>query len=198
VAEHESVVILLMKTIRYKLHFATLAVAALVFLLAKNLYLPYWISNFDFFHFALMGALHSSCIALSLRTRKATRPIIVVCFITLATLWSAATPVLGLWASIIWTPLSDFLPQHQWGYLPFLAGSAIGASGYWLIVRQFWLKSLRGVDWLRTVALCLLATSLSVVALDVLKPSWSHFADHHCMVVCFLDFTVLERGERFH
>jgi hypothetical protein len=172
VANHDSVVIPLMKTIRYKLHFATLAVAALLFLLAKDLYLPSWISNFDFFHYALMGALHSTCIAISLRDRKTTRPIIVMCFITIAALWSGATPVFGLWVSIIWVPLSDFLRQHQLGYLSiFLTGSAIGASGYWLLVRQFWLKSFRGMDWLRTVALCLLGTLLSVVALDVLKPS---------------------------
>jgi hypothetical protein len=161
-----------MKAIRYKLHFATLTVAGIVFLLAKNLSLPYWISNFDFFHYGLMGALHATCIVISLRDRNAARPIIALCFITLATLWSAATPILGLWGSSIWVPLSDFLRRNQLGALSiFLTGSAIGASGYWLLVRQFWLKSLGRADWLRTVALCLVATSLPEVFLRVLNPS---------------------------
>jgi hypothetical protein len=161
-----------MKAIRYKLHFATLTVAAVVFLLAKDLALPYWISNFNFFHYGLMGALHATCIVVSLRDRKVARPIIAACFITLATVWSAATPILGLWGSIFWAPFDDFLRRNQLGTLAmFLTGSAIGASGYWLLVRQFWLKSLRRADWLRTVALCLVATSLSAVALDVLHPS---------------------------
>ena len=69
---------LVMKAIRYKLHFATLTVAGVVFLLAKNLFPPYWISNFDFFHYGLMGALHATCVAVSLRDRKAARPFIVL------------------------------------------------------------------------------------------------------------------------
>jgi hypothetical protein len=161
-----------MKAIRYKLHFATLTVAVVVFLLAKDLALPYWVSNFDFFHYGLMGALHATCIVVSLRDRKVARPIIALCFITLATVWSAATPILGLWGSIFWAPFYDFLRRNQLGTLSiFLTGSAIGASGYWLLVRQFWLKSLRLADRLRTVALCVVATSLSAVALDVLNPS---------------------------
>jgi len=169
-----------MKAIRYKLHFATLTVAAVVFLLAKDLALPYWISNFDFFHYGLMGALHATCIVVSLRDRKVARPIIALCFITLATVWSAATPILGLWGSIFWAPFYDFLHRNQLGTLAmFLTGSAIGASGYWLLVRRFWLKSLRRADWLRTVALCVAATLLSLLTLDmldtvargVLKPS---------------------------
>jgi hypothetical protein len=57
-----------------------------------------------------------------------------------------------------------------------LTGSAIGASGYWLLVRQFWLKSLRRADWLRTVALCVVGTLLSAVAVDALNPSTEIFS----------------------
>src|ERR1700730_4017598 len=64
-----------MKAIRYGFHFASLTVAAVIFWLAKDLYLPYWISNFDFFHYALMGALHATSIVVSLRDRRATHPI---------------------------------------------------------------------------------------------------------------------------
>ncbi len=161
----------IMKAIRYKLHFAALTVAVVVFLLAKGVALPSWISNFDFFRYGLMGALHATCIVVSLRDRKAARPVVSLFFITLATVWSAATPILGLWGSVFWVPFSDFLRRNQLGALSIvLTGSAIGASGYWLLVRQFWLRSLRPTDLLRTVALCMAATLLSTFALEVLNP----------------------------
>lgn len=53
------------------------------------------------------------------------------------------------------------------GYAIFLTGSAIGASGYWLLVRLFWLKSLRRADWLRTISLCVTATLLVEAVLGV-------------------------------
>jgi hypothetical protein len=162
-----------MTVIRYGVHFATLTVAAVTFWLAKDLYLPYWISNFDFFHYALMGALHAGCIVISLRVHRVTHPIIafpiyVVFFVMLATLLSAVTPVLGLWGSIVWAPLGDVLRENHLGtYAIFLSGSAIGASGYWLLMRLFWLKSLRWGDWLRTALLCVAATCLAGLALDM-------------------------------
>jgi len=165
--------VLAMKVIRYGLHFATLAVAAVIFWLAKDLYLPYWISNFDFFHYALMGALHATCIVVSLRDHRATHsiiafPIYALCFIMLITILSAATPILGLWGSIVWAPLGDILREkHLGGYSILLTGSAIGASGYWLLARLFWLKSLRRVDWLRTLSLCVTATLLAELALGM-------------------------------
>jgi hypothetical protein len=156
-----------MKVIRYGLHFAALTVAAVTFWLAKDLYLPYWISDFDYFHYALMGALHAACIVISLRDHRSPHPIIAfpiyaLCFVLLATLLSAVTPILGLWGSIVWAPISDILREnHLGGYMIFLTGSAIGASGYWLLIRLFWLKSLRRADWLRTALLCVAATSLA-------------------------------------
>lgn len=162
-----------MKVIRYGLHFATLTVAAVIFWLAKDLYLPYWISNFDFFHYALMGALHATCIVVSLRVHRATHPVIAfpvyaLCFIMLVTILSAVTPILGLWGSIVWTPFENVLVEKHLGdYAIFLTGSAIGASGYWLLVHLFWLKSLRRVDWLRTVSLCVTATLLAALALGM-------------------------------
>jgi hypothetical protein len=155
-----------MKAIRYGVHFPALTVAAVIFWLARDVHLPYRISNFDFFQYALMGALHATCIVVSLRDHSATHrigafPIQALCFVMLATILSAATPILGLWGSIVWAPLADILREkHLGGYAIFLTGSAIGASGYWLLVRLFWLKSLRRVDWLRTVSLCVTATFL--------------------------------------
>ncbi len=128
-----------MTVIRYGLHFAALTVAAVTFWLLKDRYLPYWISNFDFFHYALMGALHAVCIVISLRVYRVTHPIIAfpiyaLLFVMLATLLSAVTPVLGLWGSIVWAPLGDILRENHLGtYAIFLTGSAIGVSGYWLL-----------------------------------------------------------------
>ena len=161
-----------MKAIRYGLHFAALTVAAVIIWLAKDLHLPYWISNIDFFHYGLMGALHATCIVVSLRNRRATHPAIAspiyaACFVMLATILSAATPILGIWGSIVWAPFADILREkHLGGYAILLTGSAIGASGYWLLVRLFWLKSLRRSDWLRTVSLCVTTTLLAVFVLD--------------------------------
>ena len=162
-----------MKAIRYGLHFATLTVAAVIFWLAKDLYLPYWISNFDFFHYALMGALHATCVVISLRDHRATHliiafPIYALCFIMLVTILSAATPTLGFWGAIVWVPLDYILREkHLGGYSIFFTGSAIGASGYRLLMRLFWLKSLRRTDWLRTVSLCVTATLLAELALGM-------------------------------
>jgi hypothetical protein len=95
-------------------------------------------------------------------------PIYALCFIMLVTILSVATSILGLWGSIVWAPLDDILREkHLSGYSIFLTGSAIGASGYWLLVRLFWLKSLRRADWLRTLSLCVTATLLTELALGM-------------------------------
>jgi hypothetical protein len=162
-----------MRTIRYDLHFATLAVAAAILWLVRNVYPPYWISSFDFFHYALMGALHATSIVISLRRRRTNHPsvpfpIYAAGFITLAAVLSAFTPFMGLWGSIVWYPFDRILRERDLGAdTIFLTGSAIGASGYWLLVRVFWLKSLRRADWLRTVALCVTATLLALCALHM-------------------------------
>jgi hypothetical protein len=169
-----------MKSIRYSLHFSLLIVAGLLYWLAKNVYLPAWLANFDFFHFGLMGLLHATAIVVSLRDRKAVRPVLALCFIiALATTWAALTPVMGMWSLIVLPDrLVDALHDHHHVLRDislFLGGSAIGASGYWLLVRWFCLKSLRSTDWLRTVGLCMAATTLSVIAADLLNPSVDFF-----------------------
>ena len=126
-----------------------------------------------FFITRLMGALHATCIVVSLRDHRATHPIIAfpiyaLCFIMLVTILSAATPILGLWGSIVWAPFADILREKHLGeYAILLTGSAIGASGYWLLVRLFWLKSLRRADWIKTVSLCVAATLLAELALGM-------------------------------
>lgn len=163
-----------MKSIRYRLHFSLLIVALLVFWLLEGIHFSISVSNFDFFQFGLMGVLHATALVVSFRDRKANNPFIALCFIMLAGFWSAATPMVGLWGSIAWTPivrapLSESLRSSDIGFaIIFLTGSAIGAAGYWLLVRLFWLKSLRRVDCLRTVALCVGATLLALSAIEVL------------------------------
>jgi hypothetical protein len=49
-----------MKAIRYGIHFTSLAVASIIFWVVRDFRLPLWISNFNFFHYALMGALHAN------------------------------------------------------------------------------------------------------------------------------------------
>jgi len=68
----------------------------------------------------------------------------------------------------VWAPLGDILRENHLGsYAIFLTGSAIGASGYWLLMRLFWMKSLRRADWLRTTSLCVAATSLAGITLGM-------------------------------
>jgi hypothetical protein len=163
-----------MRSIRYSLHFPLLIVALVVFWSAEGIHFPVWISNFDFFQFGLMGVLHATALVVSLRDRKADNPLIALCFIALAGVWSAATPILGLLGSIVWTPVvrapfMERLRPTDIGFVfIFLTGSAIGAAGYWLLVRLFWLRSLRRVDCLRTMALCVAATLLAFAAIEVL------------------------------
>lgn len=165
-----------MKAIRYGLHFATLTLAVLIFWLATvDLTHPARSSYFENFYYGLMGALHSTSIVVSLRRSKPTRPIFVLCFISLAAIWSHLTPLMAVWSSVMWFPLRQIShrPNLDLSYLVYLNGSVIGSSGYWLLVRLFWLKSLKRADWLRTMTLCVAATSFSLVAVETLN-----FSDH--------------------
>jgi hypothetical protein len=181
------------KAIRYGLHFAFLTAAVVVFWLAQDLALGARNLGFDFFRYGLMGALHATCIVISVSDRRATHPIIefpiyALFFITLTTIWSALTPIVGLWGSIAWYPfyVYDFLRRYDLGSLMiFLTGSAIGALGYWVLVRWFWIRSLRRIDLLKTVTLCVSGTLLVEIygyaapsGLNLTRPKfWGHLFD---------------------
>jgi hypothetical protein len=62
-----------------------------------------------------------------------------------------------------WLPYWDALGDSVRFILLWVFASAFGASGYWILVRSFWLRSLRFVDLIKTVALCVPATVLSWV-----------------------------------
>jgi len=145
------------KTIRYSVHFPALILAIPVFWSAKELPLHFKISGMDFYQFGMMGALHATAMVVSLRDWKLARLVMAFCFIMLAAAWSAATPIVALWVS---SPALDHL--SPWGGFNvislFLVGSAIGCSGYWLLMRLFWFESFQPLGWIRTVALCVAAT----------------------------------------
>jgi hypothetical protein len=138
-----------------------------------------------------MGTLHAASIVVALRYRRAREPIILfpvlaLCFITLAALWAAATPIMGLWGSVVWLPITAFLPPSLNNLIfDLVTGSAIGASGYWVLVRWFWIRSLRPMDLLKTVTLCVSATLLVEIygyaapsGLTLTRPKfWGHLFD---------------------
>ena len=162
-----------MRAIRYSLHFELLIVAGFVFWQAKDSHLSARVAGFDFFHYGLMGVLHAMAVVLSLRDRKAADLIPALCFITLAAAWSAITPLLGLWGSVVWIPIGTTVLRPAPHNLIFVlaTGSAIGSAGYWLLVRLFWLKSLRRADCFRTIALCATATLVSGLSANMLPRS---------------------------
>jgi hypothetical protein len=165
-----------MKAIRYDIHFATLTVAAVVFWFATiDLTHPARSSYFENFYYGLIGALHAISIVVSLRKNKPAPPIFALCFISLAAIWSHLTPFMGVLSSVMWAPITA--PIRQISHRPnldlscfaYLNGSIIGSSGYWLLVRLFWVKYLKRVDWLRTMALCATGTLISIVAVETLE-----------------------------
>jgi hypothetical protein len=131
--------------------------------------------------FALIGAIHATSMVLSLRYRAT--PVRGAALVALAALLSVVTPFLGFAV----TPVLPFVMPLVLRLLPFLkaigdstpgdsarflfvvtGASACGASGYWFLVRWFWLKPLRFVDFFRTVTLCVFATSVAFVIPAVL------------------------------
>lgn len=134
-----------------------------------------------FSFFALVGAIHATSTALSFRHRAPVAR--SKAFVALAAVLSLVTPLLGFAV----TPVLPFVVPTILRLVPFLksigdstpgdsvkfllavtGASACGASGYWLLVRGFWLKPLRFIDFVRTVTLCVTATSLAFVIPAVL------------------------------
>jgi len=142
--------------IRYRLHFLILLGAS--FLL--------WLANeFDFAFYGLPGALHATALVFSLRNRKARwHAVLSLGFILLAVAWNTATAFIALLSSKLWNlVVPNALDGSLLVILILVTGSAAGAAGYWLLVREFWLKSLGRTDCLRTVVLCVAATLVSLV-----------------------------------
>src|SRR5688572_2026643 len=153
-------------TIQYRTHFTALAVAAIIFWVMREVRLPVWISNFNFLHYGLMGALHATSIVVSLRGRRTA--LRALGFITLAAALSAFTPFMGLIGSVVWAPFADILREKDLSADAILVtGSAIGALGYWLLVQRFWFRAFRRAGWFWAVAFCVTSTSLVGLGLHI-------------------------------
>jgi hypothetical protein len=113
-----------------------------------------------------MGALHALTIVVSLRGPKTA--LRALCFVTLATALSAITPLMGLMGSELWFPFDAILREKNLGADAILVtGSAIGGSGYWLLVHLFWFRARRWASWLLTMALCATSTFLLGRGIDM-------------------------------
>jgi hypothetical protein len=142
-----------MTTIAYERHFLMLILAAVA--------LPLGASAFDnlptgylrlFSLFAFAGALHAMALVASLRSSASlTRRI---AFVALAAAFSVAAVELTFTVM----PAFAVFPGTIGILFLLLLMPAIGASGYWLLVRWFWLKSLRFSDLIRTVVLIMVTT----------------------------------------
>lgn len=109
-----------------------------------------------FSFFGLVGTLHATSIAVSLR--NGTSLTLRIAFIAAATVLSGVTMLLA----IVIAPELELIRSGSLRLFFFLAlASALGASGYWLLVRWFWLKSLSSTGLIKTVPLCTAATLIS-------------------------------------
>lgn len=165
-----------MQAIRYRYHFAALAVASI----------PLWLilrtddflrgDTVFFLTFGSMGALHATAVVVSLRDKAAVKPIKVVVFVSLVAALSIGTPA----SPLLLGPLIEKLPGND-SRLFFALGfaSAVGASAYWLLLRVFWLKSQKWVNLIVTALLCACATVLCWFGAGALNrfgagpPTWS-------------------------
>ncbi len=153
-----------MPQIRYRLHFLTLIPAALVFwLLSMLLNAMPAESGATLLTFGAMGVLHATSLAISLRGRPAAMLGKTVIFVTRVGLLSVVT-VFSPLLLVPFMKLFGIPPVHRDTLVALLFpafASAFGASGYWLLLRSFWLKSRKLVGLIPTVALCSLATLVS-------------------------------------
>ena len=161
----------LMSTFLYKRHFVALILAALFLAFTPSIQDAIGVGNAQFVAiFGLPGALHSISLVVSLRRRSSALQRVV--FVMLATVWSVAATLLAMGTPFLLGRL--FEGSGDKGIL-IIAGlaSALGTLGYWLLIRGFWLRSLKIGDLIPTLALCVLATVLSWVGAAYALPQSS-------------------------
>jgi hypothetical protein len=139
----------------YARHFGALAAATVMALL-----LGHWSLFTDSLiaTFAVNGALHSSALALALRTpyslaRKAA-------FVAIA----AALSVVTLYVGIIGLVLMAMLPGNERLYVVLGVCSLSGAITYGSLIRFFWMRSFSSRVVLAMSVFCMLATSIAFFA----------------------------------
>ena len=156
-----------MRRIRYERHFPALILAGIIlwFVLIFDTF-PTGIDRLGFY-FGLIGALHATSLVISLRDRRGAAA--KIAFLALAAILSVVTPfsmIVPAWM----TSHLTMLGESGRFFLSLSLASAFGASGYWLLVKLFWWKSLKMVDLVMTVAMCASATCLSWVGAGMLMP----------------------------
>jgi|GEM_PF-3175360 hypothetical protein len=146
-----------MQSLHYQRHFLTLIPAAMLLWLITTVEdaVPPSTGRWVLF-FGAMGALHSASLVLSLRDKSAIAPAKAIIFITLVSAVSVFAPFTPLF-SLALTPFGGDSPRLLFA-LTF--ASAFGASAYWLLLRFFWLRSLRFANLATTIAMCCSATLL--------------------------------------
>jgi hypothetical protein len=144
--------------------------------------------------FAGMGALHAASIVISLRDRTAVTPGKTIVFITLVAVLSAVTP----FSLFLLVPLLSLLGESLMPFFGLAFGSAFGASGYWLLLRLFWLKSLRLANLMITGAV----RGRNDISFPECRKAdathtgyWRSHADSG-LVGCLLDFALFGRSNR--
>jgi len=109
-----------------------------------------------------MGVLHATSLVISLRDKSVVTLRKAVIFITLV----GALSVLAVFSPLLLVPVlsidkTPMLGQSVRLGLVLGGASAFGASGYWLLLRLFWLKSRKFVNLITTIALCSVRTVVS-------------------------------------
>ena len=155
-----------MSPINYSRHFAYLAIAVVALVLVESSSLTLWLDRFRS-SYALFGALHALALVAALRAGSIGRRII---FVVVTGALSASVPYAG-----IALPSALGLDGGFAFFGAFAFGSAIGALGYWMLVRAFWLPNMDLSDALFSVSLCVGATALGLFLSAVL----SGFGAHH-------------------
>lgn len=153
-------------TIRYKLHFATLALAVPLLLVIG--YTDLFADRGFFVGYAPLGVLHATSLVISLRKGKPLAPRFA--FVLLAGIVSGLAPLAGLFGASPMEALTGALFPNSSGLQDslnllglFAIASAFGASMYWLLVRWFWIRKLSARSLGTTVIACAFATLLSVL-----------------------------------
>lgn len=150
-----------MQSIDYRRHFLTLIPAAICFwVITRD---PVFSrSGFHFFlYFGSMGTLHATSLVVSLRERNGVTIGKACIFVTLV----SALSILVFFSPLLFSSLLALLPRDNPRFFAGLAlASVVGASGYWLLLRWFWLKSRSYVNLITTSAVCGVATLVSWTA----------------------------------
>jgi len=141
-----------MGTLNYKVHFGALLLAMIALWLTYSLTIPDWIER-AVYVYGLVGVLHACALVVSLP--KSAAVLRRVTFVALA----GVASVLQAWVPALIFPALWMIPGMRTSDSPifevaWLFGATFFGAAYWLLVRGFWLRSLKLVNLLITLVLC--------------------------------------------